>query len=259
MCELLGISSIRKMSVNELLREFFSHSEKHPNGWGMATFYDGSASISIEKEPIQASKSGYLKERLSHKMELSTLMTHIRFATIGSMEYGNCHPFLKRDASGRSWVLMHNGTIFDYPTLSPYQYRQEGSTDSERILLYLVDQINQKQAALGRAAKASERFQLLNTLISDLARGNKLNLLLYDGELMYVHTNYANSLYVCEDGESAIFCTVPLKAGHWVPVPFTTLCAYREGRRVYQGPPHGQEYVDNEKDLQYLFTAFSNL
>lgn len=240
-----------------MLREFFSHSNKHPNGWGIANFYEGS--VAIEKEPIQASKSAYLKERLSHKMDISTLLAHIRLATIGNIEYGNSHPFIQQDASGRKWVLIHNGTIFDYPALSPYQYQQRGATDSERILLYLVDQINLKQKAMGRSLKTVERFELLDPLIADMAQGNKLNLIIYDGEWMYIHTNYANSLYVCEDGKTAIFCTVPLKKGDWAPVPFTTLCAYQDGQRIFQGHSHGHEYIENERDMQYLFSVFANL
>lgn len=257
MCELFGISSARQIPVNDLLQEFFSHSVTQPDGWGLATFSDGS--VSIEKEPLQASKSAYLKERLNHQMWASTLLAHIRFATIGNMEYVNCHPFTKRDISGRSWVLIHNGTIFDYPALSPYQYHQVGTTDSERILLYLVDQIDQKQAAVDRTLEAAERFALLDALLADMARGNKLNLIVYDGELMYVHTNYANSLYVCEGGKIAAFCTVPLKEGCWNPLPFTALCAYRDGQRVFQGQPHGHEYVDNDRDLKYLFLPYANL
>lgn len=257
MCELFGISSVREVPVNDLLREFFSHSDKHPNGWGMATFFH--RSVSIEKEPVQATRSVYLRERLRHRMEVRTLLAHIRFATIGNMEYDNSHPFLRRDSAGRDWVLIHNGTIFDYPALSPYQYRQDGSTDSERILLYLVDRLDQRQAEAGRPLEARERFGLLDTLIADLARGNKLNLMLYDGELMYVHTNYAGSLYVCEAGGTAAFCTVPLREGCWSPVPFTTLCAYQNGRRVFEGRPHGHEYIDNDKDMQYLFADFANL
>lgn len=257
MCELLGVSSKKQIQVNDLLREFFSHSEKHPNGWGIANFYHGS--VSIEKEPIQASRSAYLRERLSHKMEVSTLLAHIRLATVGNMEYGNSHPFVKRDSSGRKWVLIHNGTIFDYPALSPYQYLQEGATDSERVLLYLVDQIDQKQTVIGHMLEKAERFELLNSLIADMSRGNKLNLIIYDGELMYVHTNHANSLYVWEDGKTAIFSTVPLKKGPWSLVPFTTLCAYQNGQLVFQSQPHGHEYFVNERDMQYLFSAYANL
>lgn len=257
MCELFGISAMKQIPVNSLLQEFFSHSVNHPNGWGLATFHNGV--VSIEKEPVQASKSLYLKARLQNSMEASTLLAHIRFATIGNMEYRNSHPFTRQDASGRCWVLIHNGTIFDYPALAPYQYLQDGETDSERILLYLVDQIDQQQAAAGHPLDAAERFRLLDALLADMAQGNKLNLILYDGELMYVHTNYANSLYVSQRGGAALFSTVPLKAGCWKPVPFTALCAYQDGQPVYQGQPHGHEYVDNDKNTRFLFTAYSNL
>lgn len=256
MCKLLGVSSAKRVRVNELLQEFYSHSDKHPHGWGLATFYHGSASV--EKEPTQALKSVYLKERLSHKMDVSTLLAHIRLATVGNIEYGNSHPFVKRDATGRAWTLVHNGTIFDYPALEPYRCRQEGDTDSERILLYLVDRVDQKLAEAGRDLSAKERFELLNTLVADMAQGNKLNLLIYDGEWMYVHSNYANSLYVCENGETAIFSTAPMKQGDWKPMPFTALCAYQKGRCVLRGQSHGNEYVPSKKDLQYLSFALSN-
>ena len=250
MCKMLGVSSAKRVRVNELLQEFYSHSDKHPHGWGLATFYHGSASV--EKEPTQALKSLYLKERLSHKMDVSTLLAHIRLATMGSMEYGNSHPFVKRDSTGRAWTLVHNGTIFNYPALTPYQQCQEGDTDSERILLYLVDQIDQKLAQTGRDLSAEERFDLLDGLIADMARGNKLNLLIYDGEWMYVHSNYANSLYVCENGETAIFSTAPMEHGEWKPMPFTALCAYRNGRCIRQGKSHGNEYVLSEADRAFL-------
>lgn len=257
MCELFGISAARPVRAEELLRKFFSHSVQHPNGWGLATFPYGE--VSIEKEPVQASKSVYLKERLRGKVEASALLAHIRLATIGNMEYENCHPFLRQDSFGRRWVLIHNGTIFDYPPLAPYQYRQTGGMDSERVLLYLVDQIDQKQRELSRALEPGERCSLLDSLVSAMAPGNKLNLLLYDGELMYAHTNYANSLYVKRTEEAALFATVPLDADGWEPVPFTALCAYRAREQVYQGRPHGAEYFVNEADMRYLFAAYSSL
>ncbi|MCR5529980.1 MAG: class II glutamine amidotransferase [Saccharofermentans sp.] len=43
--------------------------------------------------------------------------------------------------TGRTWTLAHNGTIFEGDLLNRY-YIQNGTTDSERILLYLIDQID---------------------------------------------------------------------------------------------------------------------
>jgi glutamine amidotransferase len=246
------------VELNQLLKEFFSHSENHPHGWGLAVFCKGS--VSLEKEPIQASRSFYLKERLKHSIKARSAIAHIRLATMGTMEYENSHPFVKQDNCSRSWTLAHNGTIFDCPALNPYLQQQEGQTDSERILCYIIDRINDRQTALGHPLNAEERFSLLDQIICSISPQNKLNLLIYDGEYSYVHTNYASSLYVAQTEKTALFATVPLSAcGQWKPVPFTTLCAYRDGQQIYTGTNHGHEYKDNEKDLKYLFANFSGL
>lgn len=257
MCELFGVSARRRIEVNDLLIEFFSHSVRHANGWGMAFFYENS--VSLEKEPVQAVKSVYLKERLRQKIAAKNLIAHIRLATRGNMEYVNCHPFVLRDSSGRCWTLAHNGTIFNYPRMDPYLYRQEGQTDSERILYFLVDQIDLRQRELGRSLTQEERFGLLDSLVGDMAQGNKLNLLVYDGELMYVHTNYANSLYFSAREDGMLFATTPLDRGNWTPHPFTTLCAYRDGQRLFQGTDHDREYRDNAEDMRMIFADYAGL
>ena len=257
MCELFGVSSRKRITVNDLLKEFFSHSVRHANGWGIATFYENS--VSLEKEPVQAIKSTYLKERLQHSISAKNMIAHIRLATRGVTEYANSHPFVLRDNYDRCWTLAHNGTIFDYPRHDPYLHRQEGGTDSERILYYLVDQIDQRQAELGRALTGEERFSLLDELVSDMARGNKLNLLIYDGELLYVHTNYADSLWYTRREEAMVFATTPLDRGVWKVHPFTTLCAYHDGHLVFRGTNHGSEYRQNDQDMQMLFMDYAVL
>lgn len=257
MCELFGVSSRSRVTVNYLLREFFSHSVRHANGWGLAVFYENS--VSLEKEPVQAIKSSYLKERLRQNITVKNMIAHIRLATRGNMEYVNCHPFVLRDNYDRCWTLAHNGTIFDYPRQNPYLYRQEGQTDSERILYFLVDQVNQRQTELERPLTQEERFGLMDALVSDMAKGNKLNLLIYDGELLYVHTNYADSLYMKRREDTLFFATVPLDRGSWDPHPFTTLCAYRDGHRLFVGTDHGNAYVDNALDMSMIFADYAGL
>lgn len=257
MCELFGVNSSKKTMVNDMLKELVAHSEVHRNGWGLAVFYENS--VSLEKEPVQASKSLYLKERLRHKIEVKNMIAHIRLATIGNVEYENSHPFVKRDNSGRSWTLAHNGTIFDYPELNPYIYEQEGRTDSERILFYLVDQINREQFRLGHPLCPEERFELLDDLVGRMSKGNKLNLLIFDGEYMYVHTNYADSLYYRQEAGCVSFATVPLTKQKWEPVPFTTLCVYRNGEKVYQGTNHGNEYIEDPIQTASLYADYAAL
>ena len=133
MCQIFGYSSSKKIKLNSLLREFYSHSDRHPNGWGLALL-DG-IHANIERETLQASKSNYLEERFTEDIAAPVLLAHIRRATIGNVELRNCHPFTGFDKDGRRWTLIHNGTIFDFQPMHEYVKKQKGETDSERILL----------------------------------------------------------------------------------------------------------------------------
>jgi glutamine amidotransferase len=258
MCELFAACAKNKHRLNDYLRLFYSHSNNHPHGWGLACV-EGNH-ITIEKETLQASQSHYLKERLSQPIETNTLLAHIRYATIGNIDYCNCHPYSKKDNFNRRWTLIHNGTIFDFPALSKFISKQSGETDSERILLYIVDKINQEQSKLGHQLTFEERFALIDTIVCEMSKNNnKLNLILYDGHYMYVHTNYKNSLYFLTQGDLVMFSTTPLDDDDWQNVPFTTLLAYKKGKLVATGTNHGGEYVDNEESLKFLYQIFSDL
>lgn len=255
MCELFGYTAKTEYNINSYLKDFFKRSIGHPNGWGLASM-DGNE-IAVEKEPIQATKSFYLKERLSIPIKGNNVFGHIRMATIGNVEYINCHPYSYKDDNGRRWTLIHNGTIFDYQPLSKYIYSQEGTTDSERILLYIIDQVNQKEKA--GVLSDEERFNLVNSILSEMAAGNKLNVMLFDGEFMYVHTNYKNSLYYLEKHDGTMFSTYPLSDEDWKKIPFTRLLVYKEGQLVYEGANHGNEYIDNEEDMKYIYQNYAGL
>lgn len=257
MCEIFGICNKNEVNINSYLKTFYSHSSEHPHGWGLA-IADGN-DISIEKEPVQASKSNYLKQRLSVPIITKTVLAHIRYATIGNTDYKNCHPYSKKDNFSRCWTLIHNGTIFDYPQLNKFLWEQKGDTDSERVLLYIIEQINIHQKSLGRLLDAQERFSLLDCIVAEMSRGNKLNLLIYDGEYMYVHTNYSNSLHYLENENGMVFSTRPLDNNCWERVPMTTLISFKNGRQIFTGTNHGNEYIDNEESMKYLYQIFSSL
>ena len=257
MCELFGISSIDSVSLNDPLREFFSHSVRHPNGWGMAIFHGNF--VNLEKEPVPAHKSVYLRERLRHKIEARNMLAHIRLATRGAVDYENCHPFVMKDNRGRTWTLAHNGTIFDCPALDGYVRTQEGRTDSERILCHIITLVNERQTGTGRALTAEERFHVADEAVCRISPHNKVNLLIYDSEQFYVHTNYSDSLYLWQTEGTAIFSTVPLDTNRWRPVPLTTLHAYKDGREIFRGTNHGYEYHENPNDMRLLFMDYAEL
>lgn len=257
MCMLFGLSARDKFTANEYLRAFYQNSPKHPDGWGLAVINRSDAVI--EKESIEAMKSHYLKERLSAPIEARLLMAHIRYATVGNVEYRNCHPFTAEDNLGRRWIQAHNGTIFDYPALSKYVGVQKGDTDSERVFLYLIDRLNAAQSEKGGKLSFDERFDLIDGIVSEMARGNKLNLLISDGRNLYVHTNCKDTLFFLDKGNAVLIATAPLTREGWEPVPFTTLLAFRDGKLVRTGTNHGYEYVENPEQMKLLYQIFSNL
>lgn len=257
MCELFSASSPKKILLNELLQEFFSHGVEHPHGWGMAFFY-GNA-VSLEKQPEASHKSKYLKQRMRAKIEADNMIAHIRLATRGTMEYENTHPYIMRDNSSRTWTLAHNGTIFECDVLTPFVHTQQGQTDSERILCYIISRINIEQEKLKRPLLQEERFHLIDNIICEITPENKVNLLLYDGELMYVHTNYQDSLFRCRKGEAVIISTRPLDRDIWENVPMNTLSAYQNGTLLYTGTDHGNAFINSEEKMRLLFLDFANL
>lgn len=257
MCEMLGISAKKKRRANGLLREFYSHAEDHPHGWGLARFPDGTPVV--EKEAVKATESECLKKLLAEPVEERVLLAHIRLATVGHIEYRNCHPFMATDNSGRTWTLMHNGTIFNGPQLNAYMGIQYSDTDSERILLRFIDQIDRAQNRLHRTLNEPERFDALNAEIAALAKGNKLNLLLFDGDVLYAHCNFRDTLHVWREDCAVTFSTRPLSVGRWDPVPFTSLIAARDGEIVRTSPPHGNEYTYNPNDYRMVYMDFARL
>lgn len=250
MCELFGVSSNKKTQINEYLEAFYKHSNQHPDGWGLALMRNKESKI--EKEPIKASDSKKLRRILDNPIITKNAFAHIRLATTGQMESKNCHPFKKIDNNNRTWTLMHNGTIFNNTKIEQYKTIQEGDTDSERVLLYLVDEINKTENKIKRQLTSKERFELLDKLVTDLAKDNKLNLMLYDGSLMYFHTNSEGGLHYLKKENTIYVTTNKLNNENWEVFPLNTLIAVKDGKIVHQGKTHNNEYRITLENFKFI-------
>lgn len=257
MCELLGVTSNKPIEMDAYFHTFFSHSVDHPNGWGLVLF-DRTPTF-LKQEPKRASKSELLQSILKDPIKTSRCIAHIRKATIGDEKMDNTHPFVGVDHSGRTWTLAHNGTIFDSDALAPYQYLQKGATDSERILLYLLDRMNQYEEEHGAPPTAQDRIQIVEDIIHTIVPGNKVNLLIFDGDLFYVHKNEVGTLYFKETEEGAIFSTTSLGEEDWTEVPQNQLLVYRDGTLLHTGQKHNHTYVYDEEQMNMLYLQYSNL
>ena len=255
MCELFGVSSKRCVLINNYLNEFYSHSEEHPHGWGLAIMQENQSII--EKQPKKASESEELQNILSKPIIVEHAFAHIRLATMGYTDSFNCHPFSRIDNAGRTWTLVHNGTIFKYEALNQYITSQIGETDSERILLYIIDQINDLQDELERSLNPEECFQLLEEIITELAEGNKLNVMIFNGEFMYIHANYKNSLYYLEKDDTIFVSTRQLSTEEWNEFPINKLIGIKNSEVIYRGRTHNYEYIITEEHFNFILDHVS--
>ncbi len=275
MCELFAVNAARPVEVASYLEEFFSHSKKHKDGWGI-TWRQGSTSadaaaagateveeedtnVFLHREPVPAWTSSYLPELLAKGLASSRMEAHIRLSTCGNTVRENCHPFYGTDVSGREWTLIHNGILFNEELLATYDLKEAGQTDSERALLFLLDVIDEAAVRSGGLLDFPVRFQALSGAVSQISNLNRLNLIIDDGEYTYVHTNTnVDSLHFRQLGEDAIvFSTQPLggegEAELWRPVPKNRLIAYKNGRLVRTSTPHGYVFCEAILDLRRKF------
>ena len=243
MCELFGFHSAHERDLRDELAKFYSHSVRHPHGWGIATFKN--QKLNLVTEPVCANNSAIIQGLIRQLPEQNNLIGHIRLATVGSLEKANCHPFAKTDNSGRTWVLAHNGTIFSGLTLLKYFETQRGNTDSERILLFFVDKINEAIDKKGAPLSPTERCRVIESAIAAISKRNKVNLLIFDGELYYAHTNMKGTLFCRKENASVSFGTVPYADGTWTPMDLCKLFVYKNGNLFYTGSDHGNEYIES--------------
>lgn len=244
MCELLGFTSKKNTDISGYLHSFFAHSMNNPHGWGM--MYENGSSI-IVKEPVCANESAFLRDIIDNFAPQKNCLAHIRFATVGSINENNCHPFTGTDVSGRRWTMIHNGTIFNSRHNHRYSAVQSGDTDSERFFLSLLDHINERTAR--NIPTERERFEMINEFIVENAPRNKLNLMIYDGDMLYVHKNLKNTLCFKRFENGIIFATKPLDDGIWVPFPMVQVIAYKNGHEAYRGERHKGVFVPT---LEYI-------
>ena len=258
MCEIFCFNSNTPKQVNECLQCFYNHSEEHPHGWGLANMH--SKEYVIDKEPVKATCSQYLKDILSNPVVGKNVFAHIRLATVGEIISPNCHPFIEMDGNNRSWMLIHNGTIFDYPILEKYKDKENGDTDSERILLYIIDKVNEFEQAKGAPSTIKERFNLLTEIVNDLSRSNKLNLMIYDGEVTYIHSNMKESLYYLKNENEFLVATTPLDNNeNWLQVELNKLFVLDDGNILYESSEHDNEFILTEEHERIMEEFLKNI
>lgn len=146
MCRLFGFRSVIQSQMHRSLVEadnaLWNLSERHPDGWGVAFYVDGTPHVT--RSAITALRDRVF-QRVSGVVASETVVAHVRKATQGTISVLNCHPF----QHGR-WVFAHNG---DVPTFAEHrnQLLNEvapslrryilGDTDSEVVFFLVLTQL----------------------------------------------------------------------------------------------------------------------
>jgi predicted glutamine amidotransferase len=115
-------------------------SRKNPDGTGLGVF-DGQGRPQVRKQPIAAwQDSDFATE--AHEMTGTTFIAHVRYATTGSHDVVNTHPFVQ---DGR--IFAHNGMVEGLDALDE-RLREVGTadlvlgqTDSERVFALITASI----------------------------------------------------------------------------------------------------------------------
>lgn len=262
MCELLAINIKEPIQLNNILNNFFiERSKYHPHGWGLAIAKEENKRI-ILKEPVTAFKSKFLKRQLNYPIISKDILGHVRYATVGNIENDNCHPFHYEDNSGRSWTLIHNGTIFHSNIIEPFKKEQKGETDSERVLLLLIERINKKISSLERSLSEEERIEVVEELIAELSHRNKLNIMIFDGDILYVHVNTKNLLHYTKINNGYLICSKPIELEsevNWNEIELNRLFAFKNGQLKFEGKKHRNEYIEDPEVNKYLYLQYASL
>jgi glutamine amidotransferase len=113
-------------------------SRREPDGTGLG-WYDRDGRPHVSKQPLAAYEDAAFARR-AHEVASSTFIAHIRFASTGSLQRQNTHPFEQR-----ARVFAHNGVIEELPTLEAHLGADlglvKGDTDSERFFALITREI----------------------------------------------------------------------------------------------------------------------
>lgn len=231
MCEIYGFCGSRPIKLNKYTDEFWLHSRIHQDGFGYYL---------ADKDDLYVNPNSAMSciDKLSHKSFLSKLaLCHIRFKTHGPATIKNCHPFIKYDNHGVQWSLIHNGYISDNEITTALSSFQDGETDSERILLAIINSINYFYDHSYIDDKNDFKFYLYVTIedvlhkLSDLG---KTNLIFTDNYTnnMYVFMNSPKTLYYLDTFYGVHFSTTPLSHESWKPVEPYKLHIFNKGNKL---------------------------
>lgn len=258
MCQLLGLNSNLPTDICFSFTGFRARggeTDKHADGWGIAFFEEGGVRVLHDPQPACSSRLAALVA--DHPLHATTIIAHIRKATVGAIRLENTHPF-SRELWGRQWVFAHNGTLLDFSPALEGRFRPAGTTDSELAFCWLMEGLLRHFGDTPPERLAL--FEWLQGAAVALTRFGVINFLLSDGERLFAHcsTRLSHVMRQAPFGDvhlvdadlsvdlgssldpatrSVIVATVPLTSNeNWVAMPAGSLWCFQAGELVAMAP-----------------------
>jgi predicted glutamine amidotransferase len=231
MCRLYGFRANELTKVectlvyaqNALLRQSASdlRGRSHSDGWGIGFYEDHRPEI--ERRDTAAHKDEFFSLTAA-RMYATTVVAHVRAATVGAHSQLNTHPFIHH-----TWAFAHNGTVRGFDAIGPrlvsetdpdLRELKQGDTDSETTFYWLLTRMRRADIDLDSAMiKPKELVSVFADAIDYLDRlcahaepekPAQLNFLLTNGKLM-VASRWRNSLHwLRRDGvQDCEICGIP--------------------------------------------------
>src|SRR3954465_6039554 len=149
MCRLFGCrTAAPSAGAHELLHGANAlrvQSREHPDGWGLG-WYAGRVPQVVRS--LSAAHGDEDFEEVSSFVTATTILAHIRKASVGKIALENTHPF-----EWGPWLFAHNGTISEWRLIAPavesriesgFRAKITGETDSERCLYLFLTCLAQR-------------------------------------------------------------------------------------------------------------------
>ncbi len=182
MCQLIGLSSNKKVDIKLSLKEFRHRGRNNPHGWGLAFYENEKNNWKILKRASSLTKENIEEEKFNFKSKI--IIGHVRLASCGGISHENTHPFSKEN-----WVFAHNGTVSRIKSMQEFSlkyFTPEGETDSEYAFLYLLEKVKNLN-------ELNSIFNLLENESKKIKAHGRFNFLMSNGKVLFAFGD--DSLY----------------------------------------------------------------
>jgi glutamine amidotransferase len=227
---------------------------EHADGWGIAA-YDGD-DLQVQRRAC-AAHDGHHFRAAAERVKATTVLAHVRRATVGPVGLANTHPFVHD-----RFALVHNGTVPYFADIRgrlldamvpAHRDAIRGGTDSEHLLHLILSILGQTGGSLVASLEAA--LARVIALCREIGQEPHLglNVLLTDGVRM-VGSRWRRSLHYLEEpdpngrkdeepagaGRAVIIASEPTNGAPWPEVPERSVFEVTQDLRLRIQPLEGR-------------------